>query len=138
MHDIDRHVTFEPHVDPEHTNGFPLLHPYIEQVWLPLIGPSSVLLLRHVGRHFGTDLNIYDADLNQVAAEVGLGVGNGKNAPIRRVIERLIFFGHITYLEPNLLEVNVMIRRVGLKALGKLPTATFETHRLMTAPETVR
>ena len=138
MHDIDRFVIFEPHIDPRPADGFPLLHPYLEQVWLPILGPSAVLVLRNLGRHFGADLNPYEADLDRVAVEVGLGVGDGRHAPIRKVINRLIRYHHAAYINPTRIEIHALTRPVNERGLDKLPAAARHAHHLMTVEAVAR
>jgi hypothetical protein len=74
--------------------GFPLDHPYIENVWLPVLGPTSVLMLRRAGSLLAENPNGVRLDLMELSRSFGLGPKPdveevGRHAPIRRTLDRV-------------------------------------------------
>lgn len=66
---------------------------YVELFWLPVLGPSSVLLLRYLGRAFDVAPEGFELDLDTCARSLGLGGGLGKWGPIQRTLTRCATFG---------------------------------------------
>ncbi len=87
---IDLHAVAHPSTQVRRA-GFPLDHPYLEQCWAPLIGPSSVLLLRHCVSLWrdATPARVPTEDL---ARQIGLGRGTGRHSPLWHTIERVVHF----------------------------------------------
>lgn len=83
-------LTIVPWPDPiVDTIGHDPRSPYAETFWLPTLGPTSLLLLRHLANRFdsspdGVELRVADASL-------ALGVGNrdGSSSPVVRTLARL-------------------------------------------------
>lgn len=139
MHPLDPIVTVTADPDPDHADGFAILHPYLEQVWLPILGPSTVLALRSIGRRLGTDLQPFRLDIADLAAELGLGTGTGPNSTIHRTLARAERFGHARITGPDHLEIAALIRPVPEALQRRLPHAARLTHHVMTpAPEMTR
>lgn len=68
-----------------------LNHPYIETFWLPVIGPTSTLMLRFVGRHVPSgDYKLFDPA--EIAVCLGVSPGTGRNSPLTKTIKRLTYF----------------------------------------------
>src|SRR5260221_6197613 len=65
---------------------------YVETFWLPTLGPTAVLLLRHLADRFdhspdGVELVVADA-----SCMLGLGQREGNSSPIVRTLRRLSQF----------------------------------------------
>ena len=71
--------------------GWGLNHPYVETFWLPVIGPTSTLMLRFVGRHV-TSENYKLFDPAEIAVCLGVSPGTGRHSPIAKTITRLTYF----------------------------------------------
>ncbi len=68
-----------------------LNHPYVETFWLPVIGPTSTLMLRFVGRHVPSeDYKLFDPA--EIAVCLGVSAGTGRNSPFAKTIKRLTYF----------------------------------------------
>lgn len=86
--------------EPERSRvGAPIGSEYVERYWTPIIGPSSVALLRLLAR----DADKWAHPGRQVAAVelagyLGLGLGVGKQSPITRTMCRLVQFGLACWL----------------------------------------
>ncbi len=69
---------------------------YVEQFWLPVLGPSSVWLLRRLSAELDQRPSGCSLDPAQLAADLGLGTGAGRHSPLMRTIERCCRFGLAT------------------------------------------
>ncbi len=87
---IDLHAVPHP-VAPVRRAGFALDDPYLEQCWTPVIGPSSVALLRHCAWRW-QDAAPARVKTEDLAGELGLGRGTGRSSPIWHTIERVVRF----------------------------------------------
>ncbi len=66
---------------------------YVEQFWLPVLGPSSVWLLRRLSIELDHRPSGCSLDPAQLAADLGLGTGAGRHSPLMRTIDRCCRFG---------------------------------------------
>ena len=66
---------------------------YVEQYWLPTLGPSTVWLLRRCVAALERSPAGADLDLRETAAALGLGHKGGRNSPLARSIVRACRFG---------------------------------------------
>lgn len=66
---------------------------YVERFWLPILGPSSVWLLRRIADGLDHRPEGFDLDLVDTAQSLGVGMRGGRNAPLLRTIERCCRFG---------------------------------------------
>jgi hypothetical protein len=62
---------------------------YAETFWLPTLGPTSLLLLRHLADRFEIDPSGVDLPVADTAAALGLGARDGQNSPLLRSLGRL-------------------------------------------------
>lgn len=74
-----------------HGERFTLDHPYLEQCWGPVLGPSSVTLLRHCMWHWRDRVPAV-VEAAELGAELGLGRGTSSNSPLWHTIDRLVRF----------------------------------------------
>jgi hypothetical protein len=68
--------------------GHDLRSAYVERFWLPILGPTTVLLLRRLGARLDEHPEGFDLPLLDTAAAMGLGNKGGRNAPFLRAIAR--------------------------------------------------
>lgn len=66
--------------------------PYPEQFWLPTLGPTALLLLRHIAYRFDRAEAGFDLELIEASRCLGLGERDGRNSPIARSLSRLVQF----------------------------------------------
>lgn len=77
-------------VDPAvEAHGFPVTSVYFETVVLPILGPTSVLLMRRLATWLEASPDGIHVDLATLAADLGLSRGTTRNSPIRRTITRI-------------------------------------------------
>lgn len=72
--------------------GFDLGHPYVEDCWLPVLGPTAVLLLRHVGRHVTPEAP-YPVLSLELAHALGLSGDRISLAVLARTLGRIERYG---------------------------------------------
>src|SRR3954471_1983990 len=65
---------------------------YAETFWLPTLGPTSLLLLRHLADRFDRAPERVTLVVAETAAALGLGTGESENAPLLRSMGRLVQF----------------------------------------------
>src|SRR4051812_50122567 len=65
---------------------------YAETFWLPTLGPTSLLLLRHLADRFDRSTEPLQLVVAETAAALGLGTGQSENAPLMRSVLRLVQF----------------------------------------------
>lgn len=76
--------------------GWDLNHPYLETFWLPVIGPTSTVLLRYVGRHVRTT-SYKPFSGEEIGQALGLSRGTGRNSALAKTFRRLAHFGLVVY-----------------------------------------
>ncbi len=69
---------------------------YVEQFWLPVLGPSSVWLLRRLSIELDRQPSGCSIDPVQLATDLGLGSGSGRHSPLMRTLDRCCRFGLAT------------------------------------------
>lgn len=62
---------------------------YVETFWLPTLGPTALLLLRHLADRFETNPKGVDLPVADTAAALGLGPREGSQSPLMRSLTRL-------------------------------------------------
>jgi hypothetical protein len=66
--------------------------PYVEAVWLGVLGPSTTLCWQRLSR-LATARPATAINTTDLAISIGLGEGLGKNAAISRTLGRMVAFG---------------------------------------------
>ena len=75
---------------------------YVDQFWIPILGPSSHLLHRHLVALLETSDEGTAITTAEWAVDLGLGIRGGKHGPFWRSIDRLARFGALHRAGPNL------------------------------------
>jgi hypothetical protein len=70
------------------TLGYSVRSLYAETFWLPVIGPSSLWMMRRL-----SGLDGVEVPLTVLSRELGLGLGVRRHSPVTRTVCRLITFG---------------------------------------------
>jgi len=73
-------------------HGWPLGSSFVEEFWLPVMGPSSVAVLRWLDRRAEQYQRATTVDLAELALAIGLGASTSKHSPIVRTLDRLMRF----------------------------------------------
>ncbi len=74
------------------TLGFDPRSLYVETFWLPTLGPTSVLLLRHLAGRLDHEPNGFDLAIADTSQSLGLGAREGNSSPLVRSLARLVQF----------------------------------------------
>lgn len=120
-----------PHPSLEvHRAGFPLDHPYLEQCWAPVLGPSSVLLLRRTAELWrdGIPARI---ETGELGAQLGLSRGRGRHSPITRTLDRLVRFRFAGWAAPGVLDVYSEVPPLRSRDLARVPNWTAARHEAL-------
>ena len=118
-----------PHPVPRiHRAGFPLSHPYVEQCWGSIVGPSSVLLLRRLEWLWHESVPAV-LPLGDLGARLGLGPGSGRHSRVRHTIDRLAALGLADWTtEPTHLNVYTEVPPLSDRVLRRAPEVTRSLH----------
>jgi hypothetical protein len=111
--DIDR--SFEP------------ISPYADLVWLPRVGPASLVMWQHLCRHLRRSPDGVTLDVDDLADALGLGQGRGASSPVRRTLGRLERFGAIK-AQPAGYAVRARLPFLTGGQLGKVPATARRSH----------
>ena len=83
-------LTITPWPDPVlDTIGYDPRSRYAETFWLPTLGPTALLLLRHLATQFERIPGSIDLQVSATSQALGLGEKSGSSSPIVRTLTRL-------------------------------------------------
>lgn len=110
--------------------GYDLRSEYVETFWLGILGPTTTLLLRRLAAELELSPGGFVLHLEDASRELGLGYRRGRNAPLRRALERAVTFGAARHLPGS--EADIAVRRklapVPPRQLARLPEAFRARH----------
>ena len=126
----------------------PIRHPIIEALghhptsdyawfWLPIVGPTSLILHRRLTTGFVTHPTGYRLDLATLGQEIGLGAGVGRNAPITRSVARLVHF-QLADIVDDKLGVSTSLPPLTARQAARLPAHLATRHRRFAEPNPAR
>src|SRR5437660_1047327 len=111
---------------------------YAETFWLPTLGPTALLLLRHLADRFEVDPAGIELPVADTAAALGLGPRDGQHSPLMRSLVRLQQFD----LACRENEVSIAVRRtlppVHRRHVRRLPAALQARHDEWTADQAAK
>lgn len=109
--------------------GFPVTHPYVERLWLPILGPASVCLLRNVGARLANTTSV-EIVLAELAESIGLSRSSaGRYAPVQKTLRRLTQFGMATWRAE--LHVRTVLPPLSARHLARLSEPLQQQHRVL-------
>ena len=102
---------------------------YVETFWLPTLGPTAVLLLRHLADRFDRNPRGIELTVAHASHALGLGQRDGASSPILRTLRRLTQFD-LACEDPmsDLIAVRRMIPPIGVRHLRRLPADVQAAH----------
>src|SRR5690349_8475987 len=101
---------------------------YAETFWLPTLGPTSLLLLRHLADRFDNGEERLTIVVAETAAALGLGSGDGDNSAIMRSFGRLVQFDLAHRVEPTTYSVRCKVPPVNRRHVKRLPASLQARH----------
>lgn len=138
-------VEFEPLHDrltvvPAGTPGDrPLSDPVVQRVWLPIVGPASVVVAAELARGLTTCPSGFVIDTSDLAARCGLSENMAKHQPLPRTIGRLIRFRFATWVDPGRrLAVACDAPPLTARMLERVPVTTRSSRSLATEWDRLR
>lgn len=72
--------------------GFDPRSHYAETFWLPILGPSTLWLMRNIAQRFDTEPDGFTLDLVDTSTALGIRSKGGKNNSFHRAIGRVVSF----------------------------------------------
>ena len=101
---------------------------YVETFWLPVLGPSTIWLLRHLATRLEESPEGIDLDLEETARALGLGERLSQNAPFARTLKRCVDFDMADWRGPQQLAVRVRLPPLSRRHLRRLPESLQARH----------
>jgi hypothetical protein len=122
-------VTITPWPDPViDTLGFDPRSSYVETFWLPTLGPTSVLLLRHLAARLDREPRGFELVLADTSQALGLGARDGNSSPLVRCLARLVQFDVACDDGRGTLAVRRHVPPVNRRHIRRLPVALQAAH----------
>ena len=101
---------------------------YVETFWLPTLGPTALLLLRHLADRFETNPRGVQLPVADTAAALGLGPREGQSSPLIRSLTRLQQFELACSDGDSTIAVRTTLPPVHRRHVRRLPTALQARH----------
>jgi hypothetical protein len=101
---------------------------YVETFWLPTLGPTALLLLRHLADRFETNPKGVELPVADTAAALGLGPREGQSSPLIRSLTRLQQFELACSDGDATIAVRTTLPPVHRRHVRRLPTALQARH----------
>lgn len=104
---------------------------YAEKFWLPTLGPTSLLLLRHLARRFEhlEGDQVLELALATTSQALGLGPRTGKNSPLVKSLGRLGQFDLAYAHNDGTVAVRRNLPPIGRRYQRRLPRALADEHQ---------
>ena len=101
---------------------------YVERFWLPVLGPSTVWLLRRLADGLDEHPEGFELDLAETARALGVGMRGGRNSPMVKTIERTCRFGAARMYGAGGLAVRRRLAPLTRAQVERLPDPLREEH----------
>ena len=82
--------------------GYPFNSDYADIMWLPIVGPSTIAVLRTLERELTQHPNGFTITTLDLAQRIGLGAKGGKHGPMWRALTRASRYHLAQQIGPNL------------------------------------
>jgi hypothetical protein len=102
--------------------------PYVERFWLPVLGPSTVWLLRRITDELDVQHEGFVMALEETAKSIGLTGSLSRNGPFIGALSRLMQFGMARHT-PAALEVRRRVPYLPARHLERLPQRLRDDHQ---------
>lgn len=102
--------------------------PYVEQFWLPLLGPSTTFLMRHLAARLDDRAEGFELDVDATASALGLGTRSGVGSPFMRALARTGQFRLTQATGTGALAVRKRIPTLSAQQVARLRPALRDRH----------
>ena len=102
--------------------------PYPERFWLPTLGPTALLLLRHMAHRFDRSPGGFNLELAETSRCLGLGERPGRNSPMARSLSRIVQFDLAAEQGDGVLAVRRRVPPVNRRHIRRLPPSMQDEH----------
>ncbi|HEV3362811.1 MAG TPA: hypothetical protein VG795_01500 [Acidimicrobiia bacterium] len=102
--------------------------PYFERFWLPTLGPTAFLLVRHIAHRFDRAPDGFTLDLGETSRCLGLGERYGRNSPLARSLGRIVQFDLAVQEDGETLAVRRHIPPINRRHVRRLPPSAQKEH----------
>jgi hypothetical protein len=102
---------------------------YVEQFWLPIVGPTCTWFLRRAAARFEGSPEGFRLELDDMARALGLGARQGRHAPFARALARCITFELAKWQGRGTLAVRRTMPPLSQRYVQRLPPGLQEGHR---------
>jgi hypothetical protein len=111
--------------------SFDVSHPYVEKLWVPLLGPTQVILLRRLSEAARPDGGVVEV------AELAVAIGTrpapdgtvGRRSPLAKAIARLNRFRLAAWRRGSTLAVATRVPALSERDVHRLPHRFHDLHR---------
>jgi hypothetical protein len=101
---------------------------YAETFWLPTLGPTSLLLLRHLAHRFDDHPEGLELPVAETSVMLGLGPREGNSSPLMRSFLRLVQFDLACQKGDGSLAVRRNVAPVSRRHVRRLPEPLQQQH----------
>jgi hypothetical protein len=101
---------------------------YVEQFWLPVVGPTSAWFLRRIAAGLDDEPGGFELNLDDTARALGLGGREGRHSPFQRALHRCVSFKLARPHGPGALSVRRRLPPLTLQRLHRLPSTVQKLH----------
>lgn len=102
--------------------------PYVEEFWLPVLGPTGFVALRHLARLVADAPGGVHVDVADLSARLGVGRRDGAHARLRRTLTRLERFGLVAWRGPQEIAVRPRVPWLPPRHERRLPDSLRVKH----------
>jgi hypothetical protein len=104
---------------------------YAETFWLPVLGPSTLLLQRRLVAGLERQPDGYPLEPAEVSLALGLGPSESRSAPFGKAMLRLVRFHQAEARPDGTLAVRTQLPRLNLRQQERLPPRLQAEHRAL-------
>lgn len=108
--------------------GHDLRSTYVEHFWLPILGPTTTLLLRRLAAELDRHPDGVDLPVLDTAHALGLGSKGGRNSPFLRAFARATSFQMLRAVSAEAFEVRHRAPSLSYQQVARLPASLRDAH----------
>lgn len=109
--------------------GFDARSEYAETFWLPILGPSTLLLLRNIAQRFESEPDGLVLNIASTADALGIGSRAGRNSAFHRSINRIVTFAMARTVDDTTIAVRTMLPPLHSGQIRRLNASRLRQHQ---------